>query len=71
MAKIGLPNGSGKRLKSGKSQGILNWILSGNHDLSRWTSPRVTHVVATVLTLRHPPAERDWPRQVSVSRWIR
>ena len=34
MAKIGLPKGSGKRLKvrekSVKSQGILKWILSGN-----------------------------------------
>ena len=34
MAKIGLPKGSGKwlkvREKSGKSQGILKWILSGN-----------------------------------------
>ena len=34
MAKIGLPTGSGKRLKvrekSVKSQGILKWILSGN-----------------------------------------
>ena len=34
MAKIGLPEGSGKRLKvrekSVKSQGILKWILSGN-----------------------------------------
>ena len=37
MAKIGLPKGSGKRLKvrekSVKSQGILKWILSGNPDL--------------------------------------
>ena len=34
MAKIGLPKGSGKQLKvrekSVKSQGILEWILSGN-----------------------------------------
>ena len=34
MTKIGLPKGSGKRLKvrekSVKSQGILKWILSGN-----------------------------------------
>ena len=34
MAKIGLPKGSGKRLKvrekSVKSQEILKWILSGN-----------------------------------------
>ena len=34
MAKIGLPKGSGKRLKvrekSVKSQGILKWMLSGN-----------------------------------------
>ena len=33
MAKIGLPKGSGKRLKvrekSVKNQGILKWILSG------------------------------------------
>ena len=37
MAKIGLPKGSGKRLKvrekSAKSQGILKWILSGNPEL--------------------------------------
>ena len=35
-AKIGLPKGSGKRLKvrekSVKSQGILKWILSDNPD---------------------------------------
>ena len=34
MAKIGLPKGSGERLKvrekSVKSQGILKWIMSGN-----------------------------------------
>ena len=34
MAKIGLPKGSGKRLKvrekSVKSQGISKWMLSGN-----------------------------------------
>ena len=43
MAKIGLPKGSGKRLKvrekSVKSQGILKWILSGNPDkkiMSDW-----------------------------------
>ena len=39
MAKIGLPKGSGKRLKvrekSVKSQGILKWILSGNPDMCR------------------------------------
>ena len=38
MAKIGLPKGSGKRLKvrekSVKSQGILKWILSGNPETS-------------------------------------
>ena len=36
MAKIGLPKGSGKRLKgekSVKSQGILKWILSGNPEM--------------------------------------
>ena len=37
MAKIGLPKGSGKRLKvrekSVKSQGILKWILSGNPEI--------------------------------------
>ena len=42
MAKIGLPKGSGKRLKdrekSVKSQGILKWILSGNPALG--TTPR-------------------------------
>ena len=39
MAKIGLPKGSGKRLKvrekSVKSQGILKWILSGNPEKVR------------------------------------
>ena len=39
MAKIGLPKGSGKRLKvrekSVKSQGILKWILSGNPVVSK------------------------------------
>ena len=39
MAKIGLPKGSGKRLKvrekSVKSQGILKWILSGNPVMAR------------------------------------
>ena len=38
MAEIGLPKGSGKRLKvrekSVKSQGILKWILSGNPAVS-------------------------------------
>ena len=38
MGKIGLPKGSGKRLKvrekSVKSQGILKWILSGNPAVS-------------------------------------
>ena len=41
MAKIGLPKGSGKRLKvrekSVKSQGILKWILSGNPEVGRLT----------------------------------
>ena len=40
MAKIGLPKGSGKRLKvrekSVKSQGILKWILSGNPGMGMW-----------------------------------
>ena len=39
MAKIGLPKGSGKRLKvrekSVKSQGVLKWILSGNPDCEK------------------------------------
>ena len=39
MAKIGLPKGSGKRLKvrekSVKSQEILKWILSGNPVIPR------------------------------------
>ena len=38
MAKIGLPKGSGKRLKvrekSVKRKGILKWILSGNPETS-------------------------------------
>ena len=40
MAKIGLPKGSGKRLKvrekSVKSQGILKWILSGNPGVNKY-----------------------------------
>ena len=40
MAKIGLPKGSGKRLKvrekSVKSQGILKCILSGNPEMSQY-----------------------------------
>ena len=43
MAKIGLPKGSGKRLKvrekSVKSQGILKWILSGNPEISCFPLP--------------------------------
>ena len=43
MAKIGLPKGSGKRLKvrekSVKSQGILKWILSGNPDKNKQFIP--------------------------------
>ena len=42
MAKIGLPKGSGKRLKvrgkSVKSQGILKRILSGNPAKASWPS---------------------------------
>ena len=49
MAKIGLPKGSGKRLKVGeksvKSQGILKWVLSGNPEKilfkgKKWLSVR-------------------------------
>ena len=50
MAKIGLPKGSGKRLKvrekSVKSQGILKWILSGNPDVRNMMLP------ANAATLR-------------------
>ena len=49
MAKIGLPKGSGKRLKvrekSVKSQGILKWILSGN--------PAVGYYNNTQSTFKH------------------
>ena len=45
MAKIGLPKGSGKRLKvrekSVKSQGILKWIFSGN---PAWVLPTLLFV---------------------------
>ena len=30
MAKIGLPKGSGKRLKVSEKSGNFKWILSGN-----------------------------------------
>ena len=36
MPKIGLPKGSRKRSKSGKRQGILKWILSGNPASFQW-----------------------------------
>ena len=46
MAKIGLPKGSGKRLKvrekSVKSQGILKWILSGNPASSSGKSSNIS-----------------------------
>ena len=58
MAKIGLPKGSGKRLKvrekSVKSQGILKWILGGNpaSDSSsfsrKFTVPMVKHICETL-----------------------
>ena len=45
MAKIGLPKGSGKRLKvrekSVKSKGILKWILSGNPALYKVEKQKV------------------------------
>ena len=51
MAKIGLPKGSGKRLKvrekSVKSQGILKWILSGNPDY--WKCPFTTLVYLALI----------------------
>ena len=53
MAKIGLPKGSGKRLKvrekSVKSQGILKWILSGNPVL----------VASSILAQSHTFVEID------------
>ena len=49
MAKIGLPKGSGKRLKvrekSVKSQGILKWILSGNPEYTSDSGVRRPSVV--------------------------
>ena len=52
MAKIGLPKGSGKRLKvrekSVKSQGILKWILSGNPVWRQVFSP-----IWTMLLIHH------------------
>ena len=56
MAKIGLPKGSGKRLKvrekSVKSQGILKWRLSGNpetltHTLVLISISRLTFALIT------------------------
>ena len=51
MAKIGLPKGSGKRLKvrekSVKRQGILKWILSGNPE-SYFTGQVITPDSAVV-----------------------
>ena len=47
MAKIGLPKGSGKRLKvrekSVKSQGILKWILSGNPVINSVDADEMPH----------------------------
>ena len=52
MAKIGLPKGSGKRLKvrekSVKSQGILKWILSGNPVRSPKTGNCLVQITFTV-----------------------
>ena len=52
MAKIGLPKGSGKRLKvrekSVKSQGILKWILSGN--------PGLVRVISDTLCYKDKPS---------------
>ena len=50
MAKIGLPKGSGKRLKvkekSVKSQGILKRILSGNPEYEKWMNGPLLEVNA-------------------------
>ena len=55
MAKIGLPKGSGKRLKvrekSVKSQGILKWILSGNP---------VTNLVISFSIIFQTIGNRKW-----------
>ena len=55
MAKIGLPKGSGKRLKvrekSVKSQGILKWILSGNPCNANHTTKQTT--VLRIFKLKH------------------
>ena len=54
-AKIGLPKGSGKRLKvrekSVKSQGILKWILSGNPESEVQVGPDKLEVVASFCYL--------------------
>ena len=54
MAKIGLPKGSGKRLKDRektvKSQGILKWILSGNPDKGKNSVRiRVNEIVPRII----------------------
>ena len=56
MAKIGIPKGSGKRLKvrekSVKSQGILKWILSGKPEYTLERNPMdVEHVVKHLLKI--------------------
>ena len=62
MAKIGLPKGSGKRLKvrekSVKSQGILKWILSGNPALANRSSDKID---SDVLFLFYSLAQKWLP----------
>ena len=62
MAKIGLPKGSGKRLKvrekTVKSQGILKWILSGNPDYVMSASHYQSRFAMYIRGL----IPRNWPR---------
>ena len=65
MAKIGLPKGSGKRLKvrekSVNSQGILKWILSGNPDLSDHVDAQMDlNLCCMYCSCKHVPYSGNW-----------
>ena len=66
MAKIGLPKGSGKRLKVReklvKSQGILKWILSGNPE-----NPLIIMMINA--TKEEPPPHMNKINKGTISRF--
>ena len=73
MAKVGLPKGSGKRLKvrekSVKSQGILKRILSGNPVKNRLFNFHATSTIPTVtqIALQSDIVIRD--TYLTICRW--